>query len=145
MEVYRKIKKNMKDYYISIDKKDVSRLVSKVIDLYFKYFFQTLFEHGVVQIRSLHAKFYITSKPISYITASMYKNMLISSVNSNYLFEIKFYYDRLKMYKFKFRTMKRLKYMFQKECLNTELVHNLIDKNEKGIIQKRVERSVRRN
>ena len=60
--------------------------------------------------------------------------MLISNLNSNYLFEIKMKSSFLSKNKFKFKSMAKLKYLFKKNMLDTEDVHNLIEKHEKGIL-----------
>jgi hypothetical protein len=134
MEVYRKIKKDIKEDLISKGEISLAKKVYKIIDTYLECLLKALFENGEAAVKHRVAKLYVSVKPIAFINHLMYKNMLVSSYNSNYLFEIKLKADKWRKHGFTFKSMKLLKYKFFKECLNTDLVNNLISKHEKSII-----------
>jgi len=136
MDVYSTIKKEIKQDYIENGQKDLAKYSSKVVDIYFEEMLKNLFEVGEtkLRVRNFRARFYVSVKPISYIVGSMYRNMLISNLNSNYLFEIKMDWVGLKKYKFTFKSMAKLKYFFKKYALDTTRVYKLIQDYEKSIL-----------
>jgi hypothetical protein len=136
MDVYASIKREIKQHYIDNDRKKLARISGKVIDTYFSTLFKNLFETGEtkLRVRSFRARFYISIKPIYYVGSTMYKNMLISPLNSNYLFEIKMDWSGLKKYKFGFKSMSKLKYFFKKYALDNSRVYKLIEDYEKSIL-----------
>ena len=137
MDIYRPIKNDVRKHLVESGRKDLSLKSSRIIDLYIKYLLQALFENGEVRIRHRHfrARLYVSVKPMAYITSTMYRNMLISPLNNNYLFEIKIDFPKLsKLYKFTFKSMSKLKYMFKKYTLENSRVYKLINDYEKSIL-----------
>jgi len=134
MDVYKEIKKNIKQDLIDNDNNKLARISGKVIDIYIDKLLRNLFTYGIIRIRSIRSYFYINIKPLAYITSGMYKNMLISNLNSNYLFEIKMKSDYVTKNKFTFKSLNKLKYFFKKHTLDNERVYTLIQNYEKSIL-----------
>jgi hypothetical protein len=134
MDVYSEIKRNIKQDLIDEGRKDLAKYSTKILNSYLDNFLKSLFVNGQAYISSIRSRFEIKIKPLAYVTSSMYKNMLISNLNSNYLFDIKFESKYLKRHKFTFKSMGKLKYFFKKYCLDTDKVYNLIQDYEKSIL-----------
>jgi len=134
MEAFPQIKKDVAEYIRKKGNEELAKKVPNIYNMYLRMIFEALIHKGKYILRQKKIKIYVHIKPVEYLNATMYRNMLISRLNPNYIFEIKMDWKTVRNNKFKFRSMKKLKYHFKKECLDTYKVHKLIQDYEKSIL-----------
>lgn len=134
MEIYSKIKKDVKQYFIDKGKPEVAKNIPKIFDLYMIYIVKAVGYKEVLGVRNRGIKLRLKIRPMFYLTKEMYKHMMISSLNSNYIFEVKMEWEQLKKNRFTFKTMKRFKYLLKKFALDNDNVYKLIQNYEKSVL-----------
>lgn len=134
MEAYKLIKNNVKVALIAEEREDLAKISNKVIDVYFRTLIDTLFEYGIAYINPIRTFIYIKTRPITYETRTLHKNMFLSKLKRNQLFEIKMESKSLRYNKFTFKAMKSLRYSLKKRVLDTEKVHEIINNYEKNLL-----------